>query len=83
VDRKLLNARVSHTTFHFKTLARFANSTDSRQPFAYHQKIGEDETINYLHLDYQGSIMAITSQSGNIIEERNYDAWGRPREASS
>jgi RHS repeat-associated protein len=50
------------------------------QPFAIHKKnVNETNCINYLHLDYQGSLMAITSQSGNIIEERNYDVWGRPR----
>jgi RHS repeat-associated protein len=54
------------------------------QPFAIHKKSGESEIIDYLHLDYQGSIMAITNQSGTIIlEERNYDAWGRPRTAST
>jgi len=53
------------------------------QPFAYHKKDGSAETINYLHLDYQGSIMAITQQNGTILEERNYDAWGRPRAAAS
>jgi RHS repeat-associated protein len=50
------------------------------QPFAIHKKnVNETNCINYLHLDYQGSLMAITSQGGNIIEERNYDVWGRPR----
>jgi RHS repeat-associated protein len=50
------------------------------QPFGYHKKNGSNETINYLHLDYQGSIMAITDQSGIITEEHNYDAWGRARD---
>lgn len=30
----------------------------------------------YLHRDYLGSILAITNQSGNIIEKRSFDAWG-------
>jgi RHS repeat-associated protein len=58
------------------------------QPFAIHKKnVNETNCINYLHLDYQGSIMAITSQSGTILEERNgvyaersrSNVWGRPR----
>lgn len=56
------------------------------QPFAIHKKSGESEIIDYLHLDYQGSIMAITNQSGTILEERNgvyaersrSNAWGIP-----
>lgn len=31
---------------------------------------------HYLHRDFQGSIMAITNQAGNVIERRHYDAWG-------
>jgi RHS repeat-associated protein len=59
----------------------YANGqADSYRPFAYNKKNGSDETINYLHLDYQGSIMAITTQSGIIQEEHNYDAWGRARD---
>lgn len=30
----------------------------------------------YLHRDYQGSIMAISNDLGNIVEQRLYDAWG-------
>jgi RHS repeat-associated protein len=48
-------------------------------PFAIHEKNGEDENFYYLHLDYQGSIRAITNEQGNIVEQRDYDAWGRPR----
>ncbi|MES2656524.1 MAG: RHS repeat-associated core domain-containing protein [Bacteroidota bacterium] len=50
------------------------------QPFAYHKKTGSNESINYLHLDYQGSIMAITTQSGTLKAAYNYDAWGRARD---
>ncbi|MCV9926616.1 FG-GAP-like repeat-containing protein [Flavobacterium sp. LS1R49] len=31
----------------------------------------------YLHRDYQGNIMAITDESGQIVEKRLYDAWGK------
>ncbi len=27
----------------------------------------------------QGSLMAISNMAGAVVEERNYDAWGRPR----
>ncbi|WP_316634951.1 RHS repeat-associated core domain-containing protein [uncultured Flavobacterium sp.] len=30
----------------------------------------------YLQRDYQGSIVAITDQSGTVIEKRLFDAWG-------
>ncbi|KRD11546.1 hypothetical protein ASE21_07510 [Flavobacterium sp. Root901] len=35
-------------------------------------------TQNYLYLqrDYQGSIIAITDQTGAIVEKRSFDAWG-------
>lgn len=35
-------------------------------------------TQNYLYLqrDYQGSIVAITDASGNVLEKRLFDAWG-------
>jgi RHS repeat-associated protein len=43
-------------------------------PFAIHQKEGENEQLYYLHLDYQGSIRAITNEQGTVVEERDYDA---------
>ena len=48
-------------------------------PFAIHQKQGQTEQLFYLHLDYQGSIRAITNEQGIVVEIRDYDAWGRPR----
>lgn len=30
----------------------------------------------YLHRDYQGSIVAITNASGDVVEKRLFDAWG-------
>ncbi len=30
----------------------------------------------YLHKDYLGSILAVTSEDGNTVEQRHYDAWG-------
>jgi RHS repeat-associated protein len=30
----------------------------------------------YLHRDYQGSILAITNSTGQVVEKRLFDAWG-------
>jgi RHS repeat-associated protein len=34
------------------------------------------EQMLYLHRDYQGSIIAITNDTGAIVEKRQFDAWG-------
>jgi RHS repeat-associated protein len=47
------------------------------KPFAIY-KSNTDE-IFYLHLDNQGSLMAISNTDGDVVEKRSYDAWGRPR----
>jgi RHS repeat-associated protein len=38
----------------------------------------DGNTQNYLYLqrDYQGSILAITDATGNLVEKRLFDAWG-------
>ena len=35
-----------------------------------------NEQMLYLHRDYQGSILAITNDTGAIVEKRQFDAWG-------
>jgi hypothetical protein len=30
----------------------------------------------YLHRDYQGSILAISDKDGQVLEKRQFDAWG-------
>jgi RHS repeat-associated protein len=47
------------------------------KPIAMHRK--SDNAIYYLHVDYQGSLMAISNEAGTVVERRSYDAWGRPR----
>ena len=37
--------------------------------------ISQDQIL-YLHRDYQGSILAITNQAGDLKEKRLFDAWG-------
>lgn len=35
--------------------------------------------MHYTHRDYLGSIVAVSDASGNAVEKRSYDAWGRLR----
>jgi RHS repeat-associated protein len=37
---------------------------------------GITQNYLYLHRDYQGTIVAISDQSGAIVEKRLFDAWG-------
>ena len=37
---------------------------------------GTTQEFLYLHRDYQGSILAITNQTAQIVEKRLFDAWG-------
>ncbi|ESU27089.1 hypothetical protein FLJC2902T_22670 [Flavobacterium limnosediminis JC2902] len=37
---------------------------------------GTTQEYLYLHRDYQGTIVAITNQTGNIVEKRHFNAWG-------
>lgn len=37
---------------------------------------GVTQNYLYLHRDYLGSIIAISNQSGDIVEKRLFDAWG-------
>ena len=54
------------------------------EPIAIHKKTSPTSSeIFYLHLDYQGSLMAISDASGSVVEQRSYDAWGRPRNPST
>ena len=40
------------------------------------------ESMNYIYTDYLGSINTVYNQTSNtIIVDRNYDAWGRERDA--
>ena len=37
------------------------------------------DQLYYFHLDVMGSLVAITDESGILLESRNYDPWGKPR----
>ncbi len=41
------------------------------------------DTYNYVYIDHLGSILTLTNNSGTIIAEQNFDAWGRRRSPSS
>ena len=36
----------------------------------------EKGSYKFLHKDYLGSILAISDEEGNKLEQRHYDAWG-------
>ncbi len=38
---------------------------------------GDTSELLYLHRDYLGSILAISNQSGQLVEKRHFDAWGK------
>ena len=38
---------------------------------------GTNKEYLYLHRDYQGTILAISNQAGNVVEKRLFDAWGQ------
>jgi RHS repeat-associated protein len=40
-------------------------------------------TTRYLHKDHLGSVVAITNDSGAIVESLAYDAWGKRRPATT
>ena len=48
---------------------------------------GEDtsptKTTRYLHKDHLGSVVAITTETGTVVESLAYDAWGKRRPAST
>ena len=49
-------------------------------PLVYVKQYSSLSSINsyfYLHRDYLGSILAITDESGNIVEEAQFGAWGK------
>jgi RHS repeat-associated protein len=43
---------------------------------------GSTENLYYVHKDYLGSILALSDESGNIVERYSFDAWGHRRNPS-
>ena len=47
---------------------------------AIHEESSEEGTrLLYLHRDHLGTIQAYSDESGNLVQELSYDAWGRRR----
>ena len=44
--------------------------------FSYYQKATFKLTKGGLHKDYLGSVLAISDEEANILEQRSFDAWG-------
>ncbi len=42
-----------------------------------------EEKLYYLHKDYQGSLLAVTDESGDVVQRFAYDPWGRRRDPGS
>ncbi|RXR17339.1 hypothetical protein EQG63_11155 [Flavobacterium amnicola] len=49
---------------------------DSYSAPVVYKSNGTESQFLYLHRDYLGSIIAISNQTGQIIEKRHFDAWG-------
>ena len=45
-------------------------------PVVHIKQTGNDGEFYYLHRDYLGSILAITNSFGDLVEQRQFDAWG-------
>ena len=48
------------------------------QDYAVIERDDGERRVRYLHRDRQGSIAAITNESGHVIERHGYDAFGTP-----
>jgi hypothetical protein len=46
---------------------------------AVYGKVGNEGNFHYIHTDYLGSWLAITSDQGSLTKRQSFDAWGRPR----
>jgi len=48
--------------------------------YALHRILPDgSENIHYLHTDHLGSWTAVTNETGTIVDEQSYDAWGNRR----
>ncbi len=43
----------------------------------------EDGYFRYIHTDHLGSVQCITDETGNLITEYSFDAWGNQRDANT
>lgn len=50
-----------------------------KTPVARYVQIGVFNSISYLHHDVQGSLFAVSDESGQIVQRFSYDAFGKRR----
>jgi len=68
---------VDHQTGENRTLSYIANKA------IWEQNTATGNQLYYLHKDYQGSLLAVTYQNGNVAQRYAYDPWGRRRDPGS
>ena len=59
-------------------IATFVGGDAYSAPIVHIKETGENakDDYYYLHRDYLGSILAITDSDANIVEQRQFGAWG-------
>jgi RHS repeat-associated protein len=52
--------------------------------YALHRILPDgSENIHYLHTDHLGSWTAVTDETGTVVDEQSYDAWGNRRDPAT
>ncbi|MFC5873200.1 RHS repeat-associated core domain-containing protein [Chryseobacterium arachidis] len=55
----------------------YIEGTPYESNIVYLKEFGQDTaSYKFLHKDYLGSILAISDEDGNKVEQRHFDAWG-------
>lgn len=62
------------------TVYRHTITAGGRRVGIYTQRSNGNNDIRYLHTDHQGSLNAITDETGNVVERFSFDAFGRVRQ---
>ena len=61
------------------TTYRYLHGPGFDEPLA---RIDQSGGAAYYHADGLGSIVAMTDQAGNVVQTRQYDAWGNPEQGA-
>jgi RHS repeat-associated protein len=59
-------------------MRRFVHGPEGDEPIVWYQ-LGDTTERRFLHADQQGSIIAVTNNSGALIGGGNYDEYGNPQ----
>ncbi len=72
---EIVQDKLNHTT----KIITFVGGDAYSAPIVHIKQTGTNaiDAYHYLHRDYLGSIMAITDEVGNLVEQRQFGAWGR------